>query len=35
MDLVAFYRGDAPDYLGRRLHEMWAWDRLPDNRIWQ
>lgn len=26
MDIVAFYRGEAPDYLGRRLEDIWAWD---------
>ncbi len=26
MDLVAFYRGGAPDYMGRRLEDIWAWD---------
>jgi hypothetical protein len=24
--IVAFYRGTAADYLGRRLHDIWAWD---------
>ena len=30
MDLAAFYRGEAPDYQGRTLREIWAWgdDRL-------
>ncbi len=28
--LLAFYRGDAPDWNGRRLEEIWSWtdDRL-------
>jgi hypothetical protein len=26
MDLVAFYRGEAPDYMGRRLEELLSWD---------
>ncbi len=31
-DLVAFYRGEAPDDHGRRLQEIWQWDdeRLED-----
>lgn len=24
--IVAFYRGEQPDYLGRRLEDVWAWD---------
>ncbi len=32
MDLVAFYRGEAADYQGRTLHDIWGWDdrRLED-----
>lgn len=32
MDLVAFYRGEAADYQGRTLHDIWSWDarRLED-----
>ena len=30
MDLLTFYRGEAPDYLGRRLVDIWAWD---DNQL--
>ena len=32
MDLVAFYRGEAADYQGRTLHDVWRWDdrRLED-----
>ena len=30
MDLVAFYRGEAPDYQGRTLRTIWAWD---DDRL--
>lgn len=30
MDLVAFYRGEAPDYKGRTLQEIWCWD---DDRL--
>jgi hypothetical protein len=26
LDLVAFYRGEAPDYQGRTLQEIWGWD---------
>lgn len=26
MDLVAFYRGEAPDYQGRTLKVIWGWD---------
>jgi hypothetical protein len=26
MDLVAFYRGEEPDYQGRRLEDMLAWN---------
>ena len=26
MDLVAFYQGEAPDYQGRTLREIWGWD---------
>ncbi|MEO8260141.1 MAG: opioid growth factor receptor-related protein [Acidobacteriota bacterium] len=28
--LLAFYRGDAPDWNGRRLDEIWSW---PDERL--
>src|SRR5579864_4023505 len=24
--IVAFYRGEAPDYLNRRLQDIWGWD---------
>lgn len=30
MDLVAFYRGEAPDYQGRWLRDIWGWD---DDRL--
>jgi hypothetical protein len=32
VDLVAFYRGEAADYQGRTLHDIWGWDdrRLED-----
>jgi hypothetical protein len=32
MDLVQFYQGTAPDYKGRTLRDLWAWDdeRLED-----
>jgi Opioid growth factor receptor (OGFr) conserved region len=32
VDLVAFYRGQAADYQGRTLSEIWSWDdgRLED-----
>jgi hypothetical protein len=32
VDLVAFYRGEAADYQGRTLHDIWSWDdrRLED-----
>ena len=32
MDMVAFYRGEAPDYKGRTLEALWGWDdgRLED-----
>ena len=32
MDVVAFYRGEAPDYKGRTLQTLWDWDdeRLED-----
>ena len=32
MDLIAFYRGEAADYQGRMLHDIWSWDdrRLED-----
>jgi hypothetical protein len=26
MDLVRFYRGEAPDDRGRTLHGIWGWD---------
>ena len=30
MDLIAFYRGEAADYQGRTLREIWGWD---DDRL--
>src|SRR5207245_1453230 len=24
--IVDFYRGDQPDYQGRKLHDIWQWD---------
>jgi hypothetical protein len=32
VDLVAFYRGEAADYQGRTLHDIWSWGdgRLED-----
>ena len=32
VDLVAFYRGEAADYQGRTLHDIWNWNdrRLED-----
>src|SRR5258708_1015688 len=26
VDLIAFYRGEAPDDLGRKLRGIWGWD---------
>src|SRR5437762_2896650 len=26
MNLVDFYKGLAPDYKGRKLHDIWNWD---------
>jgi hypothetical protein len=30
LTLLAFYRGEAPDWNGRRLEEIWSW---PDERL--